>query len=364
MRFPIPLAVFCLACNASADVLTATYDAAGLTALPTGDIEEIRLGTSGLYAFGANLTAINGTARPMFARLSGNTWQSSACPAFGANDVIAENFEVVGDTLYIGGSGVLVQKGNTAARCVSNAWSLLGGEVRNEFSNDIVRNGTNVIVAGYVSGGTTIQQYNSVTNTLSNVPDGILVGYSEQIAGSNTALYVQGESSGTKRLLKIVGTTVTSADITAVAPVVLEGVSDGSVLIGGTYTSLLGTTANNIGRWDGTNVSTLGTGSNQGVNGVVSAIAVAGNRIFVAGNFTQAGTQTVSNIAMFENGVWYALGAGLNGPVFQLEVSSNGTTVYALGNFTASGATPLFGLARIAIGAAPLNLIFANGFEN
>lgn len=363
MRNLVPLGLVVFALNASADVLTATYDAAGLTAMTTGEIEEIKLGTSGLYVFGANLSAINGSPRLMFARLSGNAWQATGCPAFGSNDVIAESFEVVGDTLYIGGAGVLVQAGNTAARCTGGMWSLLGSELTNEFSNDIVKNGNNVVIAGYATGGSTIYQYSASGNVLSPVPDSSLVGYSERIAGANSAIYVQGENNAVKPLLKIVGTTVTSVNITDVAPVVLEGVSDGTVLIGGTYTTILGTAANNIARWNGTTVTPLGSGSNQGVNGVVSAIAVAGDRIFVGGSFTQAGTQAVSNLAMFENGVWYALGAGLNGPVFQLEVSANGSTVYALGAFTASGGTPLFGLARIAVGGPAPNLIFANGFE-
>jgi hypothetical protein len=66
--------------------------------------------------------------------------------------------------------------------------------------------------------------------------------------------------------------------------------------------------------------SSLGTGSSNGVNGVVNALAVVGNEVFVGGEFTSAGGVSANYVARFNTltNTWSTLGTG----------SSNGVNNY------------------------------------
>jgi trimeric autotransporter adhesin len=54
------------------------------------------------------------------------------------------------------------------------------------------------------------------------------------------------------------------------------------VYFGGYFSSIGGMNANHIARWDGTQWHPLGSG----LNGSVSSLATAGNRLYVAGSFS------------------------------------------------------------------------------
>ncbi len=126
--------------------------------------------------------------------------------------------------------------------------------------------------------------------------------------------------------------------------------------IGGSFTSLGGQTANNVGLWNGTTTFLLGNPAQNGVNGVVRALTaydpvdpVGGDPIpeylVVGGAFTvaddqRAGTVAVSRIARFGDVaggnelVWAPMGAGVTGPgtptVYALHVFDGGP--YAAGD--------------------------------
>ncbi len=92
--------------------------------------------------------------------------------------------------------------------------------------------------------------------------------------------------------------------------------SDGSDLYaGGTFASAGYNTVNNIAKWDGGDWSTLGSGPPgwRGVNGTVRAIAVCGGDVYAGGEFTEAGGDTASRIAVFTGGEWLSLGSGVSG---------------------------------------------------
>ena len=86
------------------------------------------------------------------------------------------------------------------------------------------------------------------------------------------------------------------------------------VYVGGAFTQAGGVSANFVARFNTqTNTwSSLGTGSSNGVNDVVFALAVVGNEVVVGGDFTSAGGVSANRVARFntQTNTWSALGTG------------------------------------------------------
>ena len=97
-----------------------------------------------------------------------------------------------------------------------------------------------------------------------------------------------------------------------------------------------------VARWDGNSWSALGAGGGYGVSDAVYALAVAGNALYLGGNFQTVnigGTTTGANrVAKWDGDNWAALGNGggngLNSTVQALAVV--GTDLYAAGLFTSA----------------------------
>jgi hypothetical protein len=97
--------------------------------------------------------------------------------------------------------------------------------------------------------------------------------------------------------------------------------------------------------------SSLGTGSQNGVSGVgVGALAVVGNEVFVGGAFTSAGGVSARNVARFNTltNTWSSLGTGssngVNSDVYALAVVGN--EVFVGGSFTEAGGVSANYVAR------------------
>jgi hypothetical protein len=120
-------------------------------------------------------------------------------------------------------------------------------------------------------------------------------------------------------------------------PIVLAlGVSQGALIAGGTFTSIGGAAANNIARWDGSAWSALGAGVSwsSGAVASVNALLSLGSILFIGGSFDQAGSVTAHNIARVSGGVWNALGAGADGPVYALGIYNR--TLVVTGHFASA----------------------------
>lgn len=120
-----------------------------------------------------------------------------------------------------------------------------------------------------------------------------------------------------------------------------------SLYVGGEFSTVGGTVAHNVARWDGTSWSALGTGT----NGTVNALALVGTDLYVAGRFSQAGGAPAASIAKWNGTSWSALGAGLaNAGSTQLAyvatLLSVGQAVYAGGTFTLAGGASANNIAR------------------
>ena len=114
------------------------------------------------------------------------------------------------------------------------------------------------------------------------------------------------------------------------------------LVIGGSFTTAGGVSANNIATWDGSNYAPLG----GGIIGEVDALAVLSDgRLVAAGLISQAGSTPVTNVAVWNGASWGPLGTGLDGQVWALAMSSTGD-LYAGGVFVTAGPAPTNHVAR------------------
>jgi hypothetical protein len=124
---------------------------------------------------------------------------------------------------------------------------------------------------------------------------------------------------------------------------VVTGMPNGDLVVGGSITSAGGVPCGNLARWDGAAWHTFG----WGVNNLVYALAPLPNGdLVVGGMFTAAAGAPVANsIARWNGSSFQPLGTGANGPVYALAALPNGDLV-AGGAFTQTGGVPVQGVAR------------------
>ncbi|GAA4049516.1 hypothetical protein GCM10022409_40140 [Hymenobacter glaciei] len=125
---------------------------------------------------------------------------------------------------------------------------------------------------------------------------------------------------------------------------------NGDVYAGGLFRQAGSVAANRVARWDGTTWSPLGTGTNNGMNNEVRTLVVASNGdVYAGGFFTQAGGLAANFVAKWNGAAWNSLGTGtangMNVGVPTLALAGNGD-LYAGGNFTVAGGVAANRVAR------------------
>ncbi|MDB5270732.1 MAG: hypothetical protein JWP58_3772 [Hymenobacter sp.] len=126
--------------------------------------------------------------------------------------------------------------------------------------------------------------------------------------------------------------------------------------VAGSFTIVGNVVANRVARWNGTTWVSLGTGTANGVDGTVNALAVDGTgNVYVGGSFTNAGGNPASRVARWNGTAWSALGSGtiatdgtangVGSTVNALAVDGTGI-VYAGGGFTTAGGLTANRVAR------------------
>jgi hypothetical protein len=134
-----------------------------------------------------------------------------------------------------------------------------------------------------------------------------------------------------------------------------------TLLVGGDFTDAGGDpNADHIAAWDGSRWGALGT---TPLNGIVSAIAVSGGRVFAGGNFTDAGgNPNADGLAAWDGTSWSApCGAGGFGSgVLSLQVI--GSNLYIGGGYqNAGGNSAADGLTRCDLNTGTLSPV--TGFD-
>jgi hypothetical protein len=271
---------------------------------------------------------------PQTQHTASGTWSTLGTGSSNGVNYDVKALAVVGNQVFVGGE--FTSAGGVSANRVArfntltNTWSSLGTGSSNGV-NDVVNAlavvGNEVFVGGYFTfaGGVNannVARFNTQTNTWSTLGTGSSNGL------SNYGSYVHA--------LAVVGN---------------------EVFVGGGFTSAGGVSANRVARFNTlTNTwSSLGTGSSNGVNDVVNALAVVGNEVFVGGYFTSAGGVSANRVARFNTltNTWSRLGTGSSNGV---SVDGSLPAVYALavlgnevvvgGNFTSAGGVSANRVAR------------------
>ncbi len=282
---------------------------------PGDDHWDSRFCTSGLQGDGVTALAVSGTdlyvagyitswRYPSLAKWDGQRWTVLGdlyVPGwFYHGSVSAIAVSDVGE-VYVGGSFTYAghTKATNIAKWTGSSWAAVGGGVDGEVSALAVRSNEVYVAGNFGSAG------------------GINANCLAKWDGRNwSALGTSPEDE----LWDTVGELA---------------VSGTNVYAGGGFTSIGGVSANRIARWDGNSWSALGAGIGE-INSweSVSVIKASGDKVYVGGGFESAGGTTATNIALWNGTNWSALGEGL--PYVQAEVHTialAGNSVYVDGNF-------------------------------
>jgi hypothetical protein len=115
--------------------------------------------------------------------------------------------------------------------------------------------------------------------------------------------------------------------------------------VAGQFTTAGSVPATNIARWDGTNWHAL----KQGWSGTVNAIAARDGEVFVGGALTDPDGQSIDGVMRWDGTNWHSLGTGVddrtgNARVFALLARQD--DVFVGGRFTSAGGKPSANVAR------------------
>jgi hypothetical protein len=329
---------------------------------------------------GGEFTFAGGVSANRVARFNTqtNTWSSlgtgSSNGVFG--DVYA--LAVVGNEVVVGGS--FTSAGGVSANFVArfntqtNTWSTLGTGSSNGVDgrvNALAVVGNEVVVGGWFTsaGGVSanrVARFNTQTNTWSSLGTGSSNGvfgdvYALAVVGNEVVVGGSFTSAGGVSANNVARFNTQTNTWSRLGTGSSNGVNDwvyalavvgNEVVVGGSFTSAGGVSANYVARFNTqTNTwSTLGTGSSNGVNYYVYALAVVGNEVVVGGTFSSAGGVSANYVARFntQTNTWSTLGTGssngVNYYVYALAVV--GSEVYVGGGFTQAGGVSANRVAR------------------
>jgi hypothetical protein len=331
---------------------------------------------------GGNFTLAGGVSANNVARFNTqtNTWSSLGTGSSnGVNDVVFA-LAVVGNEVYVGGG--FTSAGGVSANRVArfntqtNTWSTLGTGSSNGV-NDVVFAlavvGNEVFVGGFFTsaGGVSansVARFNPQTNTWSTLgtgsSNGVGIGIVYALAVVGNEVFVGGgfilaggvsansvarfnPQTNTWSSLGTGSSNGVSGGVSALAVVGNE------VYVGGSFTEAGGVSARNVARFNTqTNTwSSLGTGSSNGVDSVVLALAVVGNEVVVGGSFSSAGGVSANRVARFntQTNTWSTLGTGSSNGVSGVGVAAlavSGNEVFVGGGFTSAGGVSANSVAR------------------
>ncbi|MEJ5261861.1 MAG: T9SS type A sorting domain-containing protein [Ignavibacterium sp.] len=345
---------------------------------------------------------------PKIQKVTGRQWYPLG---IGTNNGVSGNvtpisvssIAVLGDNVFVGGNFTKagVVDANYVARynLSTDTWSSLGTGISNGAAIpkifSIVLAGNNLIVGGQFNQAGSVQvnniaRYDLATETWHSLGTGSNNGTFGEVyalAASENSVFVGGAfifagGQPIRYLARYDLATDSWSSLSAGTNNAVGGivhalaVSGNKLFVGGIFTEAGGSTANKVAQCDLTSGawSSLGTGTSNGVGGTVRALAVSGNNVFVGGDFTDAGGQTANRVARYDltTGTWSPLGSGTSngvsgGTVRALAVSGN--SIFVAGDFGLAGGQTANHVARYDLGSGVWNVLAAdfgtnNGVNN
>jgi Kelch motif. len=327
---------------------------------------------------------------PQTQHTASGTWDTQFGLPNGASGIVRAVAADGQGNVYVGGSFIVVGGISTPVNNIArfntqtNTWSSLGTGSSNGVNNDVdalAVVGNEVFVGGLFTsaGGVSangVARFNTQTNTWSSLGTGSSNGVGSRVSALavvGNEVYVGGlfTSAGGVSANNVArfntqtntwSSLGTGSSNGVLGSVYARAVVGNEVVVGGSFTSAGGVSANSVARFNTqTNTwSSLGTGSSNGVSGgivfsAVNALAVVGNEVYVGGSFTSAGGVSANNVARFntQTNTWSTLGTGSSNGV---SGGSGFPAVYALavvgnevvvgGRFTEAGGVSANGVAR------------------
>ncbi len=271
-------------------------------------------------------------------------WNGTSWSALGSGtNGVVNALTIFNNTLIVGGAFSNV--GNNVASWNGNAWSSLGlGTNDSVFSLAVyggsLRVGGKFLTAGGVNcrrlalytGTTWSSMPNNVNNGANNTVYSLAVFGSDLICGGSFTSVGNNQSANRIVRYNSNGTFTTMGSGVDNGQVNALSVITTTLYVGGTFSTIGGSTVNNLGRWNGTNWNSVSTGT----NGTVRALYTRNNsELIIGGTFTNIGNAIAS-----WNGAFGTFGAGITGggaSVNAITVWSN--VLVAGGNFTTAGAS-------------------------
>ncbi len=322
-----------------------------------GNITAIAPGGNSVY-IGGIFTQAGGTTVNKIAKWNGTSW-SAVGPGVAGYQSEVWSLIWFGNTLYACGyfatAGLLTVNNVVEIDTLTNTYSALGSGTtvgtNNEIQNGTAANGKlylpgfftaagGVVAIGVASwdgtnwsslGGSTNAPGGYTVNALALSGSNIYVGGDFLTAGTVPANYIAVFNTSTSTWSSL-GTGTTNGVDNGVDAIAVLGTD---IYAGGYFTNAGGNPADHIAMWDGTKWNTLGTTPNDGVDGDVFALALFGSKLYVGGKFTHAGGSPASYAAEWNGTAWSTIGTGVDSNVYAIAPGTG--EVYFGGNFTHAG---------------------------
>ena len=133
---------------------------------------------------------------------------------------------------------------------------------------------------------------------------------------------------------------------------------NGTLYVGGTNISSAGNSVsiNNIGKWDGTSWYDVA----GGIDNDITALIVYDGTLIVGGNFTTAGSTTVSNMAQWNGTSWSGFGGGIPGSYTVTALDTFNGNLYVGGGFNQAGTINALNIAEWTCATGISEIAYSN----
>lgn len=329
--------------------------------LPNGD-----LFASGNFDMAGGVAGFNGVAR-----WNGSVWSNLGVPNPQTVVGVMPNGNLLGVSQLVGGSVANVLQWN------GSTWIPMGGGLSwlssyVAFPTLLPLPNGDVIAGGHFSlaGGvpaTNVARWDASTSTWLPMGSGVTMAnwcYVQSLAadanGNVYAALREFGAQGTASVHRWDGTAWSTIG-TATGPygggevASMAVLPNGSLVIGGQFSSVNSTPASDLALWNGASWSSFGSGVSGQNHAVFSLRVVSNGDLLVGGGFSQVDGIQASAIARWNGTSWSSLGAGMGTVTYYPRVGSiierPSGEIVAAGLIEAAGGQPSIGIARWGCGA-------------